>query len=167
MFIPIHDDVIRWKHFPRYWPFVRGIHRSMVNSPHKGQWRGTLMFSLICVWINAWVNNCEAGVLRRHRAHYDVPEMISRLRDFAISDNKTSDCLVNRALVTHCGSLLEICITLAKLYFYFSWNVLKGNFRQWNVRSIKTIHYSRVNYFLKIWTQCWISNVSPDFSVYH
>ena len=30
-----HDDVIKWKHFPRYWPFVRGIHRSPVNSPHK------------------------------------------------------------------------------------------------------------------------------------
>ena len=35
-----HDDVIKWKHFPRYWPFVRGIHRSPVDSPHKGQWRG-------------------------------------------------------------------------------------------------------------------------------
>ena len=45
----VHDDVIKWKHFPRYWPFVRGIHRSPVNSPHKGQWRGALMFSLICV----------------------------------------------------------------------------------------------------------------------
>ena len=40
----IHDDVIKWKHFPRYWPFVRGIHRSPVNSPHKGQWRGALVF---------------------------------------------------------------------------------------------------------------------------
>ena len=66
-----HDDVIKWKHFPRYWPFVRGIHRSPVNSPHKGQWRGALMFSLICVWINCWVNNREAGDLRRHRAHCD------------------------------------------------------------------------------------------------
>ena len=28
-----HDDVIKWKHFPCYWPFVRGIHRSPVNSP--------------------------------------------------------------------------------------------------------------------------------------
>ena len=35
-----HDGVIKWKHFPRDWPFVRGIHRSPVNSPHKGQWRG-------------------------------------------------------------------------------------------------------------------------------
>ena len=67
-----HDDVIKWKHFPRYWPFVRGIHRSPVNSPHKGQWRETLMFSLICAWINAWVNNHEAGDLRRHRTHYNV-----------------------------------------------------------------------------------------------
>ena len=67
-----HDDVIKWKHFPLYWSFVRGIHRSPVNSPHKGQWRGALMFSLICVWINGWVNKREAGDLRRYRAHYDV-----------------------------------------------------------------------------------------------
>ena len=67
-----HDYVIKWKYFPRYWPFVRGIHWSPVNSPHKGQWRGALMFSLICARINGWVNNGEAGDLRRHRAHYDV-----------------------------------------------------------------------------------------------
>ena len=68
----VHDDVIKWKHFPRYWPFVRGIHRSPVNSPHKGQWRGALMFSFIYARINGWVNNAEAGELRRHRAHYDA-----------------------------------------------------------------------------------------------
>ena len=67
-----HDDVIIWKHFPRNWPFVRGIHQSPVNSPHKGQWRGALMFSLISAWINDWVNNREAGDLRRYRTHYDV-----------------------------------------------------------------------------------------------
>ena len=72
-----HDDVIKWKHFPRYWPFVRGIHRSPVNSPHKGQWCGALMFSLICVWINGWVNNSQAGDVRRYRAHYDVTVMLS------------------------------------------------------------------------------------------
>ena len=43
-----HDDVIKWKHFPHYWLFVQGIHLSLVNSPHKGQWRGALMFSLVC-----------------------------------------------------------------------------------------------------------------------
>ena len=47
-----------------------------VNSPHKGQWRRALMFSLICFWINGWVNNREAGHLRRYRAHYDVTAMI-------------------------------------------------------------------------------------------
>ena len=67
-----YDDVIKWKHFPRYWSFVRGIHRYPVNSPHKDQWRGALMFSLICAWIKAWVNNREAGDLRRHRIHYGV-----------------------------------------------------------------------------------------------
>ena len=44
--------------------------------PHKGQWRGALIFSLICVWINGWVNNREAGDWRRYRAHYDVSVMI-------------------------------------------------------------------------------------------
>ena len=43
-----------------------------MNSPHKSQWRGALMFSVICVWINGWVNNREAGDLRRYRAHYNV-----------------------------------------------------------------------------------------------
>ena len=65
-----HDDVIKWKHFPRYWPFVRGIHWL------KGQWRGALMFSSICAWIKVWVSNLEASDLTRHRAHYDVTVMI-------------------------------------------------------------------------------------------
>ena len=69
----IHDYVIQWKYFPRYWPFVRGIHP--VNSPHKGQWRGALMFSLICARINGSVNNGEAGDWRRNHAHYDVTVM--------------------------------------------------------------------------------------------
>ena len=43
-----HDDVIKWKHFPRYWPFVRRIHGSPVDSPHKGKGHRAFMFSLIC-----------------------------------------------------------------------------------------------------------------------
>ena len=70
-----HDDVIKWKQFPSYWPYVRGIHRSPVNSPHKGQWRGALMFPLICTRINGWANNREAGDLRHHHGHYDVTVM--------------------------------------------------------------------------------------------
>ena len=63
-----HDYVIKWKQFPYYWLFVRGIHR----SPNKGQWHGTLMFSLICAWKKSWVNDRDAGDLRHHRSHYDV-----------------------------------------------------------------------------------------------
>ena len=67
-----HDDVIKWKHFLRYWPFVWGIHRSPVNSLHKGKWRIALMFSLICTWINGGVNNHKASDLRHDGTHYDV-----------------------------------------------------------------------------------------------
>ena len=78
--IPCHGIIMSlWRHqmetLSRYWPFVRGIHRSPVNSTHKGQWRGSLMFSLIYVWINSWANNREAGDLRRYRAHCDVTVM--------------------------------------------------------------------------------------------
>ena len=66
-----YDDVIKWKHL-RYWSFVREIHRSPVNSPHKGQWQGALMISLIYAWTNGWVINRDAGDLGRYRAHYDV-----------------------------------------------------------------------------------------------
>ena len=55
-----HDDVITWKHFPCYWPFVRGIHRSLVNSPHKGQWRRALMLPLICA-LNKQLSNQSWG----------------------------------------------------------------------------------------------------------
>ena len=65
-----------WRHqLLCYCSFVRGIHRSLVNSQHKGQWCGAFMFSLICVWYG-WVNNCEAGDLRRYCAHYDVTVII-------------------------------------------------------------------------------------------
>ena len=59
----------QWKHFLA---LCKGIHRSPVNSLHKGEWRGTLMSSLIFAWTNDWVNNRDAGDLRHHRAHYDV-----------------------------------------------------------------------------------------------
>ena len=94
-----HDDVIKWKHFPRYWPFVRGIHRSPVNSPHKGQWRGALVFSAICASINSWVSNREAGDLRRHRAHYDVTVMKESMEVVGSSQCHRERCTVR---VTGC-----------------------------------------------------------------
>ena len=80
-----HDDVIKWKHvtslaFVRgiHW-WLRAIHRSPVNSPYTDQWRGALMFSLICAWTNGWVNNQDAGELKCHRTHYDVTVMWCRI----------------------------------------------------------------------------------------
>ena len=70
-----HDDVIRRKTKSHYWPFIRGFHRWPVNSPHKGQWHGALMFPLIYAWTNSWANNWDTGDLRRHRAHCDVTVM--------------------------------------------------------------------------------------------
>ena len=94
----VYDDVIKWKHFPCNWPFVRGIHRSPVNSLHKGQWHRALIFTLFCalnkrlskqsigwwfgtpsrsLWRHCNVNNQDAGDLRRHRVHYDATVMFS------------------------------------------------------------------------------------------
>ena len=111
----VHGDVIKWKHFPRYWPFVRGIHRSPVDSPLKGQWRGALVFSLICAWTNGWVNNRDAGDLRRHRAHYDVTVMVCRCfttKSFKciFSDQATSFSIVGGILQPNFQSWYHVCI---------------------------------------------------------
>ena len=77
--------------FLRYWPFMRRIHRSPVNSPHKGQWRGALMFSVIFARMNGWVNNRYAGDLRRHQVHYDVIVM------YVVNPSLTGECRGQRA----------------------------------------------------------------------
>ena len=64
------DDVIKRKHFPRYWPFVRGIHR----YPQKPETRSFDVFFDLRLK-NGWVNNRNAGDLRRHCAHFDVTVM--------------------------------------------------------------------------------------------
>ena len=108
-----HDDVIKWKHLPQYWPFVRGIHRSPVNSPHKSHWRGALMFSLICVWINGWVNNSEAGDLRRYRARCDVIVMILLTLHHEFQTHNTKLWYYDYCYECHsaCNALHFICIT--------------------------------------------------------
>ena len=107
-----HDDVIKWKHFPRYWPFVRGIHRFPVKSPHKGQWRGALMFSLICVWINGWVNNGEAGDLRCHRGHYDVTVMPSLFQEMLENANMFLCFLETLQIIKgyHPPGIIGVCV---------------------------------------------------------
>ena len=71
---------------------------SPVNSQHKGQWRGTLMFSLICVWINDWVNNHEAGDLWRYSAHYDVIVMTNFGVPIADKLLHFTDCVIGLGL---------------------------------------------------------------------
>ena len=65
-----------WRHqmetFTALLAFCEGNHGSPVDFPYIGKWRRTLMFSLICAWINDWANNRNAGDLRRHRPIYDV-----------------------------------------------------------------------------------------------
>ena len=120
---PTHDDVIKWKHFPRHWPFVRGIHWSQVNSLHKGQWRGASMLSLIYAPINGWVNNGEAGDLRHHRDHYEVTAMHpwSVQRDSTINlYNSRPICAVDEL----CASLIlhsVILVSLQENVFHNNW----------------------------------------------
>ena len=66
-----HHDVIKWKHFPCCWPFVRGIHCHRWIPIRKASDAELWYF----LWTNIWVHNQDAGDLRRHRAHYDVTVM--------------------------------------------------------------------------------------------
>ena len=61
------------------------------NSPHTGQWRGASIFSLVCVWINGWVNNREAGDLRRYRAQFDVSVMwVLGLKQYGLPESQST-----------------------------------------------------------------------------
>ena len=86
----IHTSSLQpwWRHQMETFSALLALcHRSPVNSPHKGQWRGALMFSLICTWINIWVNNRDAGSLGRHSAHYDVIVMTTSASLQALSSH--------------------------------------------------------------------------------
>ena len=89
-----HDDVIKWKHFPRYWPFVRRIHRSPVNSPHKGQWRGALMFypnkRLSKQWWGWWFETPLCPLWRHRNAQSNFPgdSLTTMIQYFGNSWNK-------------------------------------------------------------------------------
>ena len=69
---------------------------------HKAQWRGALIFSLICVWVNDWVNNREAGDLRLYRTHYDII-VIYLYQQWHISPMFFAPLGLNRFDVYYCG----------------------------------------------------------------
>ena len=148
-----HDDVIKWKHFPRYWPFVRGIHRWPVNSPHKDQWRGALMFSLICAWINGWVNNREAGDYRCHHAHYDVTVMINYITKTL--KRKCSRCvhfvvigILGAVMVITSSATIDQQLILISQPFRSSEREKQPNPRIWKSTSKVTS--------LLYWRSCWL-----------
>ena len=60
------------RNFSALLAFSEGNPPVIGGFPHQGQWRGALMFSLICPWTNGWANSRNDGDLRRHRPHYDV-----------------------------------------------------------------------------------------------
>ena len=142
----LHDDVIKWKHFSRYWPFVRGIHRSPVNFPHKGPWRGALMFTLICVRINGWVNNREAGDLRRHHSHYDVIVMIDILRIVCFCFLNLFNTVVPHKIIYICFIISRWFVTnLCNYLVYLLLNVQISMFA-WNFVFAKKIRYFRARF---------------------
>ena len=107
----MHDDVMKWNHFPRYWPFVRVIHRSTVNSLHKGQWRGALMFSLIYAWTNGWANNRDTGYLRRYRAQCGATVMHNAIITTLLHENNVTTLLSQtNVIVLHQLSIMMLYI---------------------------------------------------------
>ena len=110
-----HDDVIKWKHFPRHWPLVRGIHRSPVNSPHKGQWRWALLYSLICVWINrGWWFETLSRWLWRHCNNFRLSHHVFKQRPHGCYCNGkvTTRCHWSMAMVTRHALNPESCVSL-------------------------------------------------------
>ena len=96
-----------------------GILWPPVNSPYKGKWRGALMFSLICAWINGWVNTREAGDLRCHRTHYDVTVMFGctfhhSLKSFSLFRGRFPSILS-----WNCGGLANTVTTIVLEYLTY------------------------------------------------
>ena len=128
-----HDDVIKWTHFLRYRPFVRGIHRSSVDYPNKGQWRGALTLSLICAWTNGWANNRDTGDVRRYGAHNDINVMTVRQDTTYIFYILCIAYLISHPLGPSMGcfilSILETCVHFKMgqhcTSMYWDWTVLQ------------------------------------------
>ena len=85
--------------FSAFMVLCEGNPLSPVDSPHNGQWRGALMFSLMWARANVWANNRDAGDLRRNCAHHDVIVMIwqkhnSRVRTKMLTNSAQRHLLV-------------------------------------------------------------------------
>ena len=101
-----HDDVIKLKQYPRYWPCVRGNHRSQVDSPHKGPVTRALVFSLVLVWTNGQTNRRVAGDLRGHGAHSAVTVMRTKCLVSVMEDIVTNNIDELKSYAFPCISIL-------------------------------------------------------------
>ena len=158
-------DVIKWRHFQRCWPFVRGIHRSPVVSCHKGLVTRSLMFFLIRVWTNGWANNRHADDFRRHRAHYHftaviwvIDHMNPSWRDdrTTTKQNKTSSwacmfhgmCWISQVWWRHQTETLS-----ALLAFCAGNSPVTGEFP-----SQRPVTRSFMFYLICVWNNSWVNN---------
>ena len=140
------------------------IHRSPLNSPHKVQWRGALMFSLICVWMNGWVNNLEAGDLRRHCAHCDVIVMSYRLQGSHHLGPWPNDVtrwqLGDLEEIEGCIFKLILAIDGRGIYCEIAlrWMLLDLTAAKSKLVRVMTSCRQAISYYL---SQCWPSSMSP------
>ena len=96
-----HDDVIKWKHFSRYWPFMREIHRwiPFAKASDAELW----CFFFISVWSSGWGEH-----LRRYRANYDITAMAFPCHDVTISCTEPSASKQRSNELLLGNSILEI-----------------------------------------------------------
>ena len=127
----LHDDVIKWKPFPRFWPlcgeFTGDWWIPLTKASNAELW----CFLWSSPWKNGWVNNREAGDLRRHRAHYDAIVMISVFMNIETNTKTTLDCALTGRQFVHMLSL-----------HYHKWRSL--------------LHFSHIHSVWLAWfTFCW------------
>ena len=142
-----------------------------VNSPHKGQWRGALMFSLICARINSWVNNGEAGDLRRHRGHYDVIVMLFQyLKKWDLHHHhhhhNDSRTLSHWSEIMEQWYMLYISLCSYRKYLFHSDKVLTSLLSSCNV-DVLLIKCTTMFLFFLHTIQCITESVFPCFRSYY
>ena len=126
-----------------------------VKSPHKGQWRGALMFSLICARINDWVNNHEAGDLRRHHGHYDVNVMVPYTKSKYIFNASTfnlvalnqSDGLLSVVART---SIFKMVVNVRYIYLTETECVSKRGHDWWGLVAVEYMVCMRLCLFIRV-----------------
>ena len=156
----IYYDISWWRHqiekkIPRYWPFVQGIHRSPMNSSHKGQWRGALVFPVICAWINGWVNNRKAGDLRRHCGHYDVVVMSQHNLGTPNSHLAWSDLKLPRGTLLYKDDLAPV--KKIPLWWYGGCKIVVSSLHNGIPYTVKWHIYWKIMPFITHWAiRCYI-----------